>query len=454
MAADSSRSKRGDVEKTTHCQICNKLYTDPKLVPTCGHTFCRRCLEEYARGHAKKPGDRETCPLDGKVFVIPQGGMAKLRKDVDANKRVQTIRSEMSRKNVDDSRVVLGERSDRKVISGVVYEKKSAKEVDQHRVVQEGRSEKKNVVHVNEHEKKSHKKSNIGELHNERTNTQFPCDLCATGSEHDHAKFAKWYCVACGQKLCGQCFDVHKKLRATRSHQVVDLGDRETKHLVTSRPSFCDRHHDEQIRLYCFECKKVLCMVCHAVEHKIHKTGDVDEIAAELRKRLQKDNTRARDLHEKCRQEMEKIDREALILQEYVAGNEAAIATKTDDVVQLVRSHGNSLLKDLNDFKVKKINEAEEHREEIRRQRTMLENFTVYSQEVLEKATAADVCRVSEDVNVRSRDVQHVTVVGARPAARVTFLPTDVEDVLHDSRRNIVGAISATDSQQITGLYV
>lgn len=72
------------------------------------------------------------------------------------------------------------------------------------------------------------------------------------------AKKAVHYCVECGQRMCEQCGTMHRRMKATQSHQLVDLaakaaaaGEAIEKQLrsAMSAPANCQLHPAEQLKV-------------------------------------------------------------------------------------------------------------------------------------------------------------------------------------------------------------
>lgn len=78
-----------DLKNLTQCSICRERYSDPRVLP-CLHSFCLDCLQKA--GSSLRPGDRMSCPLCRKEFVIPEEDFEGLQKDF----RLQSL-IEMSR---------------------------------------------------------------------------------------------------------------------------------------------------------------------------------------------------------------------------------------------------------------------------------------------------------------------------------------------------------------------
>lgn len=83
----ASRELAATVGDITTCSLCSDAFSDPKILPTCVHTFCCDCLERYFSD--KETGARETCPLCRKEFEIPNGGAAKLQTNLVVEKLLE-----------------------------------------------------------------------------------------------------------------------------------------------------------------------------------------------------------------------------------------------------------------------------------------------------------------------------------------------------------------------------
>ena len=82
----TSHQFKDEINDLTECAICTETFLQPKIIP-CLHTFCLKCLERYCTG--KKPGDSMECPLCRSIFVIPIGGVSKLRNNIYVEKLIE-----------------------------------------------------------------------------------------------------------------------------------------------------------------------------------------------------------------------------------------------------------------------------------------------------------------------------------------------------------------------------
>ena len=226
------------------------------------------------------------------------------------------------------------------------------------------------------------------------------CDICTVEKEKDPDKMAKWQCVNCSERLCVQCHRVHQKQRATKSHIIIELGNKETEHLLQCRPSFCDRHIDEQIKLHCRDCKKVVCMMCYALEHKNHACGDINVIVKEFHIQLQQNIAEA-------------INKFRII------SNTAVLQRKERDKFM-------SILQELDQIKLTTFQQFEMIEDEIGEQLVTLNSFLMHFFEVKDKATALEICMVhADEFNGRAAEIHALKPIGIFHSPVVAFSPSN-----------------------------
>jgi hypothetical protein len=100
------------------------------------------------------------------------------------------------------------------------------------------------------------------------------CEGCGdTGGK----RRAAMYCIECQQKFCEACISAHRGIRLTRGHTLLDIGDdgKVPETVGKMLTLHCDKHLNEALKLYCFECNEVICFMCFATSHPSHKCSDI-----------------------------------------------------------------------------------------------------------------------------------------------------------------------------------
>lgn len=110
------------------------------------------------------------------------------------------------------------------------------------------------------------------------------CEMC--GEEKAEA-----FCRQCAYFICDRCVQLHPKLRVFAGHEVVTLdelkegGLNRIPPLLPVPPPRCTEH-DELLKLFCFDCDRLICRDCLIDDHSGHKREFVKKAVPECRKML------------------------------------------------------------------------------------------------------------------------------------------------------------------------
>lgn len=100
---------------------------------------------------------------------------------------------------------------------------------------------------------------------------------CSISSSHEHA-FC--HCLDCNESLCEECLRCHSKLM--KQHHVVSMSELQNEEieLMIKREKPCEIHGNEDVELYCDECKSLVCRSCLKDQHHNHKTSTIQDFIA------------------------------------------------------------------------------------------------------------------------------------------------------------------------------
>ena len=105
----------------------------------------------------------------------------------------------------------------------------------------------------------------------------FACQNCSEA-------MATSFCHICSMFICASCTNAHKKMKVFEGHKTTSISEmREGASIRLSTKktliSTCPQHDGELLKLYCFECKQLICRDCTLVEHTGHKYDFVTGVA-------------------------------------------------------------------------------------------------------------------------------------------------------------------------------
>ena len=111
------------------------------------------------------------------------------------------------------------------------------------------------------------------------------CGSCTSGD------VAVGYCTDCGEFLCEWCRDTcHKRNKVFISHTLVSIEDAPGFPSSTrEQHSYCDKHTDHKLEVYCRSCSAVVCSMCMLeLAHKNHKYDFIKNVNEELMAKIKR----------------------------------------------------------------------------------------------------------------------------------------------------------------------
>jgi len=268
-----------------------------------------------------------------------------------------------------------------------------------------------------------------------RIEAQSPlCKMCAYRATSETAKIdaATTYCRQCQEAFCEPCANAHRKQKLSRDHKLLEIGDKVKPEDLYAQypPANCDKHVDEALKIYCHDCKLVICMMCRVTDHESHKCSDVQELVDEFRQQMKTDVRYVANDVDKCQEMLQQLTTEKKDFHQQVSKSEEKIREKTKQLKQMIDRHEELLLTELRSNKMKRTMKMEAAYEEVECQLAARESYKKYVHEILEKGTACDIARAANGLQERASelltsDVMQRTLSDLGHAV-VTFEPSHV----------------------------
>ena len=119
------------------------------------------------------------------------------------------------------------------------------------------------------------------------------CEMCPGGA-------AIAFCRQCAEFICDKCIESHQRMKVFADHEVSSLDELKEgggKSIVTKPPPppTC-KVHEEQAKIYCFDCKTLICRDCIVFDHKDHKCEFVKKATPMVKGKLLKGLASLRDV--------------------------------------------------------------------------------------------------------------------------------------------------------------
>lgn len=122
------------------------------------------------------------------------------------------------------------------------------------------------------------------------------CEQCSGENE------AVAFCRQCTEFICLKCSEAHKTMKTFARHRVVSMEDLKKGGLKQvpvadpPPPPKCSVH-EENLKIYCYDCDCLICRDCIVIDHKDHQYEFVKKAAKETKMTLAKQLSPLKEVH-------------------------------------------------------------------------------------------------------------------------------------------------------------
>jgi len=224
------------------------------------------------------------------------------------------------------------------------------------------------------------------------------------------------------------------------AHQLKTLGAELEQELIQLGGSYCIKHEDEQVKLYCYDCNENMCVLCLAVKHRNHNSSEIPEVAGSFRQKINDDDQKILSSITAVRLQIEKSKRDAMEYACKIENSEKMVFKSGEAVKRLVDRQVSECISVLQSVKSHSAKQFEVVQEQLQLALVAMESFHTYSRELLDKGRPSDVTRAASELHKRATELldNDVTSVQYCPT-HMTFTPADVTQL---TSAQLIGKLS------------
>lgn len=239
--------------------------------------------------------------------------------------------------------------------------------------------------------------------------TKSPLDIRKCENEIDDNP-ATSKCLDCEFYLCGPCTALHTKQRITKNHKLVSIAEIKSGEVrQLSQKRYCPEHDEEELKLYCTTCEKVICRDCIIVTHKRHNYTFIKDITEEMSKKLQilsaSVTKKQEDIHsiidhiqeEKKKEEQRKLSQMQsveMFFGKSIDEVQTRIATLQNHIMKL-EQHQTTVLQEFDSASSSHIKQLTVQEEEIQLSCVRISSALSFSQQLVSSASSTDLAMMS-----------------------------------------------------------
>ncbi|XP_071090479.1 E3 ubiquitin-protein ligase Midline-1-like isoform X2 [Haliotis cracherodii] len=216
------------------------------------------------------------------------------------------------------------------------------------------------------------------------------CNLC---DEDGETTPANAWCVECNVSLCDGCLKAHRRIPATRHHDVSDLS-RDVK-VKKRRKAMCKEHTDQRMQFYCKDCKKLQCQSCCILYHrKCESIVSLESVLPEMQNTLQTVKQKLETDLATSNTRLAKKEAQCTEINENKSSLQSQVRSATQTAIDLIKKKERQLLEQIDDVTLKQIGQlkGDMKREEMARQ--MIRQHSELLGRALESESDVDICEM------------------------------------------------------------
>jgi hypothetical protein len=233
------------------------------------------------------------------------------------------------------------------------------------------------------------------------------CDWCIAQSKSPaNQNEAKTFCVDCQESLCESCVETHSKMKLCRSHRVMDIEDRVYDATTVCLPTKCDKHPNDDLRLFCIGCKEALCVICFATKHTGHESAEIEKVANEFRSEIRGNISQLECGVDCLAYSLSTLQTERRDIVDQFVEVEAKVCSRADELKSLIERHKQQLIEELTKLKADRLKEIDTLVHDATQNKALIESLKKYSEELLKKGSDGDIAREIKLMHLRVEEMR------------------------------------------------
>ena len=243
------------------------------------------------------------------------------------------------------------------------------------------------------------------------------CEMCSRAK-------AEAFCRQCTEFICNDCVKLHGVLKVFAGHKVVTLqelkeGGAKAIPMKEALPSMC-KDHDEQLKIYCFDCNHLICRDCVLYDHAGHKSEFVKRSAPKYKKTLKQSLAPLVQIQTNfsaATREVEKVERKISEQHKAVTGT---IEQSFKQLYEILHNREKQLLKRASELKHQKLDNLGAQKKGFALATSEIQGLVEFVERSIENATDEEFMslqqHIQEQIQEQCAKHEHVDLIPAEVA--------------------------------------
>ena len=228
------------------------------------------------------------------------------------------------------------------------------------------------------------------------------CGSCEEGK-------ATGYCRDCGQFVCDDCQAAHRRLTITKNHKIITLDEvrAQATNLIPPKTlvSFCPRHQESVLKIYCETCSVLICTDCTIRLHQGHNYDLVRDVFIKHKEEIVLGLKPVKEKIDKVQQALQAFDTRAKEINEQRVMVEKNIHTEFDQQQRRLDQRRVELISELDSRTQQKLKSLAAQRDQVEIAQVKLTSCLEYAEGGLETGTEGEVLAMKAPVLKRIEQI-------------------------------------------------
>ena len=245
------------------------------------------------------------------------------------------------------------------------------------------------------------------------------CEMCSGAK-------AEAFCRQCTDFICNDCVRSHKKLKVFAGHKVVTFqelkeGGAKEIPLEEAPPSMC-KDHDEQLKIYCFDCSCLICRDCIIYDHTGHKSEFVKKSAPRYKKTLKESLTPLAGIQTNisaATSEIAKVEKE--VSEQHKAVRDT-IQQSFNQLHEILRKREKQLLDEASELKQQKLDSLGAQRKGFALATSEIQGLVEFVERSIDNGTDEEIMLLQQQIQDRVQEQRE-------KHERIDLIPAEVANI-------------------------
>ena len=276
-----------------------------------------------------------------------------------------------------------------------------------------------------------------GKMEKAHGKVEAACEMCSKSK-------AIAFCRQCTDFICSECVKSHETLKVFRGHKVVTLeelkqGGAKEIPLKEGPPMMCPEH-EEQMKIFCFDCNCLICRDCIIYDHSDHKHEFVKKSAPQCMEKLMESLTPLWKIQVDIRaatNEVEAVEKE--VSDQHIAVSKT-IDRSFEQLFEILKQRKQQLLKKAHEMTQEKLGALTVQKKDFQMALVESQSLSEFVERSLENATDEELMSMHQQVLTRVQegcrkyeqvDLEPATVPNIAVEVPIDGIPTMIGKVYH-----------------------